>query len=148
VDVTLTPRPSSTEGQRHWDKALDTWSTRSSRLCVARQAGHQARRPGDDVLHRVRRHELPVPGRGADRRGAEGPPKGDIAVGQTPAARRSSSPTSGSFHSDGRHDLQRDPEYLDEKQLDASGTFIEEYQTDPVTTPEDKFDIQIYVLLK
>ena len=33
------------------------------------------------------------------------------------------------------------PEYLDEKQLEASGTFIEEYQTDPVTTPEDKFVI-------
>ena len=32
-------------------------------------------------------------------------------------------------------------DYLDEKQLEPSGTFIEEYETDPVTTPEDKFVI-------
>ncbi len=38
--------------------------------------------------------------------------------------------------------------YLDEKRLEAADVFIEEYQTDPVTTPDDKFDIQIYVLLK
>ena len=32
--------------------------------------------------------------------------------------------------------------------LDVSRAFIEEYQTDPVTTPEDQFDISIFVLLK
>ena len=40
------------------------------------------------------------------------------------------------------------PNTLTRSKLDPSGTFIEEYQSDPVTTPEDKFDIQIYVLLK
>ena len=38
--------------------------------------------------------------------------------------------------------------YLDEKQLDAKDLFIEEYRTDPVTTPEDKLVIDVYVPIK
>ena len=38
--------------------------------------------------------------------------------------------------------------YLDEKQLDAKDLFIEEYQTDPVNTPEDKLVIDVYVPVK
>ncbi len=75
-------------------------------------------------------------------------PKGDIAVGQTPAGKALKFTYKGSFHQMEDTIYNAIPEYLDEKQLDPSGTFIEEYQTDPVTTPEDKFDIQIYVLLK
>ena len=76
------------------------------------------------------------------------PPKGDIAVGQTPTGKALKFAYKGSFHQMEDTIYNAIPEYLDEKQLDPSGTFIEEYQTDPVTTPEDKFDIQIYVLLK
>jgi effector-binding domain-containing protein len=38
--------------------------------------------------------------------------------------------------------------FLDEKQLDAQDLFIEEYQTDPVATPEDKLVIDVYVPVK
>ena len=38
--------------------------------------------------------------------------------------------------------------YLDEKRLEAADLFIEEYETDPVTTPEDKFVVTVYVPLK
>jgi effector-binding domain-containing protein len=76
------------------------------------------------------------------------PPKGDIAVGQTPTGKALRFAYKGSFHQMEDTIYNAIPEYLDEKQLDPSGTFIEEYQTDPVTTPEDKFDIQIFVLLK
>jgi effector-binding domain-containing protein len=76
------------------------------------------------------------------------PPKGDIAVGQTPAGKALRFAYKGSFHQMEDTIYNAIPEYLDEKQLDPSGTFIEEYQADPVTTPEDKFDIQIFVLLK
>ena len=76
------------------------------------------------------------------------PPKGDIAVGQTPTGKALRFTYKGSFHQMEDTIYNAIPEYLDEKQLDPSGTFIEEYQTDPVTTPEDKFDIQIFVLLK
>ena len=76
------------------------------------------------------------------------PPKGDIAVGQTPAGKALRFAYKGSFHQMEDTIYNAIPEYLDEKQLDSSGTFIEEYQSDPVTTPEDKFDISIFVLLK
>ena len=76
------------------------------------------------------------------------PPKGDIAVGETPVGKALRFAYKGSFHQMEDTIYNAIPEYLDEKQLDPSGTFIEEYQTDPVTTPEDKFDIQIFVLLK
>ena len=76
------------------------------------------------------------------------PPKGDIAVGQTPTGKALRFAYKGSFHQMEDTIYNAIPEYLDEKQLDPLGTFIEEYQSDPVTTPEDKFDIQIFVLLK
>ena len=76
------------------------------------------------------------------------PPKGDIAVGQTPAGKTMKFAYRGSFHQMEDTIYNAIPEFLDEKQLESSGTFIEEYATDPVTTPEDKFDITIYVMLK
>jgi effector-binding domain-containing protein len=76
------------------------------------------------------------------------PPKGDMAVGKTPAGKALKFVYKGSFHQMEDTIYNAIPEYLDEKQLEPSGTFIEEYQTDPVTTPEDKFDISIFVLLK
>ena len=75
-------------------------------------------------------------------------PKGDIAAGQTPAGKALRFAYKGSFHQMEDTIYNAIPEYLDERQLDPSGTFIEEYQTDPVTTPEDKFDISIFVMLK
>ena len=76
------------------------------------------------------------------------PPKGDMAVGQTPGGKALRFAYKGSFHQMEDTIYNAIPEYLDEKQLEPSGTFIEEYQTDPVTTPEDQFDISIFVLLK
>jgi effector-binding domain-containing protein len=38
--------------------------------------------------------------------------------------------------------------HLDEKQLEAQDTFIEEYVTDPLTTSEDKLIINVFVPIK
>ena len=38
--------------------------------------------------------------------------------------------------------------YLDEKRLEAQDIFVEEYETDPVTTPEDKLVVTVYVPVK
>lgn len=38
--------------------------------------------------------------------------------------------------------------YLDEKKLDAKDLFIEQYMTDPITTPEDKLVVEVYVPLR
>jgi effector-binding domain-containing protein len=72
------------------------------------------------------------------------PPKGDIAVGKSPAGRALKFVHRGSYDSmDTTYEAITN--YLDEKQLDAKDLFIEEYQTDPVTTPEDKLVIDVYV---
>lgn len=75
-------------------------------------------------------------------------PKGDIAVGQSPAGKALKFGYRGAFHQMEDTIYNAIPEYLDEKQLESSGTFIEEYATDPVTTPEGSFVVTIYVLLK
>ena len=72
------------------------------------------------------------------------PPKGDISVGKSPAGRALKFVHRGSYDSmDTTYEAITN--YLDEKQLDAKDLFIEEYQTDPVTTPEDKLVIDVYV---
>jgi hypothetical protein len=38
--------------------------------------------------------------------------------------------------------------HLDDKRLEAQDTFVEEYETDPVTTPEDKLVVIVYVPVK
>ena len=75
------------------------------------------------------------------------PPKGDIAVGKSPTGKALKFAHRGSYDSmDTTYEAITN--FLDEKQLDAKDLFIEEYQTDPVTTPEDKLVIDVYVPVK
>lgn len=74
-------------------------------------------------------------------------PKGDIAVGQSPSGKALKFLHRGSYDSmDNTYEAITN--YLDEKRLEAADSFIEEYETDPVTTPEDKFVVTVYVPLK
>jgi effector-binding domain-containing protein len=75
------------------------------------------------------------------------PPKGDIAVGQSPGGRAMKFMHRGSYDSmDNTYEAITN--FLDERRLEATEAFIEEYETDPVTTPEDKFVVTVYVPLK
>jgi effector-binding domain-containing protein len=75
------------------------------------------------------------------------PPKGDIAVGKSPAGKALKFTHRGSYDSmDTTYEAITN--FLDEKQLDAKDLFIEEYRTDPVTTPEDKLVIDVYVPIR
>ena len=75
------------------------------------------------------------------------PPQGDIAVGQSPSGKAYKFVHHGSYDAmDTTYEAITN--YLDEKQLEAKDLFIEEYVTDPVTTPEDKLIINIYVPIK
>ena len=58
----------------------------------------------------------------------------DLSVGETPTGKALRFAYKGSFHQMEDTIYNAIPEYLDEKQVDPSGTFIEEYKTDPVTT--------------
>ncbi len=75
------------------------------------------------------------------------PPKGDIAMGKSPTGKALKFVHRGSYDSmDTTYEAITN--YLDEKQLDAKDLFIEEYQTDPVNTPEDKLVIDVYVPIR
>jgi effector-binding domain-containing protein len=75
------------------------------------------------------------------------PPQGDISVGQTPAGRAYKFVHRGSYDSmDTTYEAITN--FLDEKGVDAKELFVEEYVTDPVSTPEDKLVVDIYVPIK
>ena len=74
-------------------------------------------------------------------------PQGDIAVGQSPGGKALKFMHRGSYDAmDNTYEAITN--HLDEKRLEASDIFIEEYATDPVTTPEDNFVVTVYVPLK
>jgi effector-binding domain-containing protein len=150
VDVTLTAKTIIyMKGSGNWDNALETLQDafKSVYAFLDKQGIQRAGPPMtiytefDDTNFQFQA-AVPIAEAPKD------PPKGDIAVGQSPIGKALRFAYKGSFHQMEDTIYNAIPEYLDEKQLDPSGTFIEEYQADPVTTPEDKFDIQIFVLLK
>ena len=77
----------------------------------------------------------------------QNPPRGDIAVGKSPSGRALKFVHRGSYDSmDSTYEAITN--HLDEKRLEAKDLFIEEYATDPVTTPEDQLVITVLVPIK
>ena len=150
VDVTLMPRTIIyMKGSGSWDNALETLQDAFKSVYafldkqgIARTGPPMTIYTEFDDTNFTFQAAVPIAEKPKD------PPKGDMAVGQTPAGKALRFAYKGSFHQMEDTIYNAIPEYLDEKQLEPSGTFIEEYQTDPVTTPEDQFDISIFVLLK
>ena len=74
-------------------------------------------------------------------------PTGDIAVGESPSGRAFKFVHRGSYDSmDNTYEAITN--HLDERQLEAQDLFVEEYVTDPVTSPEDKLVVNVYVPVK
>lgn len=74
-------------------------------------------------------------------------PTGDLSVGKSPEG------AALKFIHHGSYDAMEATysaitNYLDERQLEAKDQFIEQYVTDPFTTPEDKLVIEVFVPLK
>jgi effector-binding domain-containing protein len=77
----------------------------------------------------------------------QNPPRGDIAIGKSPAGHALKFVHHGSYDSmDTTYEAITN--YLDEKRLEAKDLFIEEYATDPATTPEDQLVITVLVPIK
>jgi len=75
------------------------------------------------------------------------PPKGDIAVGKAPSGKALKFVHRGSYDAmDSTYEAITN--YLDDKGLEAKDLFIEEYASDPVTTPQDKLVINVFVPVK
>lgn len=72
------------------------------------------------------------------------PPQGDLAVGTTPEGRALKFVHRGPYDAmDATYDAITN--YLDDKKLDAKDLFVEQYATDPLTTPQESLVIEIYV---
>jgi effector-binding domain-containing protein len=75
------------------------------------------------------------------------PPTGDIAVTKMSAGKAFKFIHRGSYDDmDTTYDAITN--FLDEKQLDAQGLFIEQYVTDPITTPQEKLVVEVFVPVK
>jgi effector-binding domain-containing protein len=75
------------------------------------------------------------------------PPKGDLALGQTPSGKALKFVHRGAYDAmDSTYEAITN--YLDEKNLEAKDLFIEEYASDPVTTPQDKLVVNVFVPVK
>ena len=75
------------------------------------------------------------------------PPRGEIAIGQSPAGHALKFVHHGSYD-DLDNTYEAITNYLDEKRLEAQDMFIEEYETDPVTSDSKQLTIDVLVLLK
>jgi effector-binding domain-containing protein len=74
------------------------------------------------------------------------PPQG-VSVGQSPTGKALKFVHRGSYDSmDNTYEAITN--HLDEKKLEAQDLFVEEYETDLVTTPEDKLVVTVYVPIK
>ena len=149
VEVTLTPKTIIfMKGNSTWDKALDNLQDafKSVYALIDRQGLAKAGpamtiyTQADDTGFSYQA-AVPIASPPKDA------PKGDIAVGQSPGGKALKFLHRGSYDSmDNTYEAITN--YLDEKRLEAADSFIEEYETDPVTTPEDKFVVTVYVPLK
>lgn len=75
------------------------------------------------------------------------PPKGDIQMGKSPEGAAYKFVHRGSY--DGMDNTyEAIANFMDQKGLDARETFIEEYTTDPLTAPNDKLVINVFVPIK
>jgi len=75
------------------------------------------------------------------------PPKGDIAIGQTPSGKALKFVHRGSYDAmDSTYEAITN--YLDDKRLEAKDLFIEEYTTDPVKSDPNKLVVNVFVPVK
>jgi effector-binding domain-containing protein len=75
------------------------------------------------------------------------PPKGDLAVGTSPEGKALKFMHRGSYDSlDAAYDAIT--HYLDERKLEARDLYIEQYNTDLLSTPEDSLVIEVLVPIK
>jgi effector-binding domain-containing protein len=75
------------------------------------------------------------------------PPKGDIAVGQSPGGKALKFVHRGSYDAmDSTYEAITN--YLDDKQVEAKDLFVEEYTSDPVKTDPNNLVINVFVPIK
>lgn len=152
-EVTLTPKTFVfIKGNGTWDQAFDTIV--AALKTVMASLDKQGLKPSgppmtvytsaDDTGFSF---QAGFPVAEAPKEPAKDAPKSDIGVGQSPGGKALKFTHRGSY--DGMDNTyEAITNYLDEKKLEAQDTFVEEYRTDPLTTPDEKLVVDIYVPLK
>jgi effector-binding domain-containing protein len=136
------------KGTGNWDSAFDTLvdAFKSLRGYLAKAGLQEAGLPmtiytSTDDRGFTFRAAIPVAELPKD------PPQGDIGSGLSPAGKALKFTHRGPYEAmDTTYEAITN--YLDERQLEAVDLFIEEYVTDPVTTPQDKLVVHVIVPLK
>ena len=149
VEVTLTPKTIIfMKGNSTWDKALENLQDAFKSVYALIERQGLARAGASMTIYTQAddtgfSYQAAVPL-------AEAPkdtPKGDIEVGQSPGGKALKFIHRGSYDSmDNTYEAITN--HLDEKRLEAAESFIEEYETDPVTTADDKLVVTVYVPVK
>jgi effector-binding domain-containing protein len=136
------------KGQTNWDTAYDTLvdAFKSLNEYFAKQ-GLKASGPALTIYTQTDdtgfsfQAALPVAQAPAE------PPKGDIGLGQSPSGKALKFVHRGAYDAmDSTYEAITN--YLDDKNLEAKDLFIEEYTSDPVTTPQDKLVVNVFVPVK
>ena len=149
VEVTLTPKTIIfLKGNSTWDKALESLQDAfKSVYALLEKQGIAKAGPAMTIYTQADDSGFSFQAAVPIAEAPKDPPKGDIAVGQSPGGKALKFVHRGSYDSmDNTYEAITN--YLDEKRLEAADAFIEEYATDPVTTPEDKFVVTVFVPLK
>lgn len=136
------------QGSGHWESAYETLmeALKNVQILLQRRGLEAAGAPitvytGSDDSTFQFRIGIPVAGP------IDNPPRGDIAVGATPAGKALKFVHRGTYDTiDATYEAIAN--YLDERNLDAGDIFVEQYVNDPLTTPSGDLVINIFVPLQ
>jgi effector-binding domain-containing protein len=133
------------QGSGHWETAYDTLmeALKNVQVLLERRGLEAAGAPiavytGSDDSTFQFKAGIPVAGP------IDNPPRGDIAVGTTPAGKALKFVHRGTYDTiDVTYEAIAN--FLDERNLDAGEIFVEQYVNDPLTTPPGDLVINIFV---
>ena len=145
--VTLTPKTIIfVKGNSTWDKALGDLQRRVQIVNGFSTGRAQPAGPSMTIYTQADDTGFPYQAAVPVAEAPKDPPKG-IALANRPAGKALKFMHRGSYDSmDNTYEAITN--HLDEKRLEAQDLFVEEYETDLVTTPEDKLVVTVYVPIK
>lgn len=135
------------KGQANWDSAFETLVDAFKQLnSVLDRQGLKAAGPAMTIYTSIEdtgfkfQAAIPIAEEPKD------PPKGDVAIGKSPAGKALKFVHKGSYDAmDSTYEAITN--YMDERRLESKDMFIEEYVTDLTTTAEDQLVINVLVPL-
>lgn len=148
-EMTLSPLPVVTKpGNAAWDEGFDK-ITATMRDVLTELSRLGLERAGDMFVVYTQSddagfdYEVQVPFSGV----TTGKPMGDMSLGGSYSGKVLRFVHTGAF-ADMDNTYEQIANYLDSKNLEADNTYIEQYRTDPLTTPPDQLTIDILIPLR